>query len=560
MSGDAPAGGPEPRPRSAVERRSRWPGWIWAVPLAAVGIVAWLAVRSWSTSGPDVVVIFPEIANLKPGNTKVKYQTAEVGEVEDVRMDKDLRHMRVTLSLHADMQGHLGPGTRFWIAGKQLSLTNLDIGSLISGPFVAVDPKPGAPGGEFNGLPQPPAVRFSDKGSLFALHADRLGGVGRGTPIYNLGEQVGTVQDYRMVGGRGFEIDAFIDAPNDALVHSGTRFWNAGAVHVSTAGGGPSVQLQSLPALFDGAIAFETPAGPTEGPESKPHDQFTLYDSKDTAENAPGSDAVSYRMVFNNASGLLERNAAVKLMGARVGSVTGANLVWNPATRQLSIDARVALEPSRIALAGGAVWNAPRAQMDALMRHLIGEGLRAQLSSSPPVIGGQIVTLRITPGQRGTLLTGDPPEIPTASESGVADIMAKASDVANKIDQLPLPQIAENVQTATGNLSKLTASPDLSDTLRNVDRSSADLEDVTSAARRQLPATLAGVRQAVAAAQASLASARDLMSVGGSSAPQSGDLPGTLYEVTRAARSLRELSDLLDRHPEALLTGRGRQQ
>jgi paraquat-inducible protein B len=35
-----------------------------------------------------------------------------------------------------------------------------------------------------------------------------------------------------------------------------------------------------------------------------------------------------------------------------------------------------------------------------------------------------------------------------------------------------------------------------------------------------------------------------------------GDLAGTLRELKTAARSLRELADYLDRHPDALLRGR----
>jgi paraquat-inducible protein B len=41
------------------------------------------------------------------------------------------------------------------------------------------------------------------------------------------------------------------------------------------------------------------------------------------------------------------------------------------------------------------------------------------------------------------------------------------------------------------------------------------------------------------------------------SAPGTGNLSDTLYELNRAARSLRELADYLDRHPEALLHGKG---
>jgi paraquat-inducible protein B len=37
--------------------------------------------------------------------------------------------------------------------------------------------------------------------------------------------------------------------------------------------------------------------------------------------------------------------------------------------------------------------------------------------------------------------------------------------------------------------------------------------------------------------------------------PEAAGLPETLYEVSRAARSLRELSSFLDQHPQALLAG-----
>ena len=44
----------------AIARRSWWPGWIWAVPIAAVGIVLWLLLRSISSRGIDVTVTYDE--------------------------------------------------------------------------------------------------------------------------------------------------------------------------------------------------------------------------------------------------------------------------------------------------------------------------------------------------------------------------------------------------------------------------------------------------------------------------------------------------------------------
>ncbi len=197
--------------------------------------------------------------------------------------------------------------------------------------------------------------------------------------------------------------------------------------------------------------------------------------------------------------------------------------------------------------------------MDALIGRLVGDGLEAELGASPPVVGGQQVALRMVAGKHGVLGAGPVPEIPTGSGSGVEGLVASAGDVAAKMDQMPLPQIAADLHAATQHLAGLAASPELAATLRHVEQASADLDRVADAARRSVPPALAKLRASVAEAQVTLAEARGMLSQTGSAAagPQSDALPNTLYEVTRAARSMRELADFLDRHPEALVTGRG---
>ena len=34
------------------ERRSRWPGWVWAIPIAALGVVGWLIYDQLASGGP----------------------------------------------------------------------------------------------------------------------------------------------------------------------------------------------------------------------------------------------------------------------------------------------------------------------------------------------------------------------------------------------------------------------------------------------------------------------------------------------------------------------------
>ena len=85
---------------NAIVSPSRWLGWIWAIPIAASGIAVWLSVRSWSSTGPSVTVVFPIIANLKPDDTQVKFKDMNVGKVESVELENDLRHMRVKLAFN----------------------------------------------------------------------------------------------------------------------------------------------------------------------------------------------------------------------------------------------------------------------------------------------------------------------------------------------------------------------------------------------------------------------------------------------------------------------------
>lgn len=125
--------------------------------------------------------------------------------------------------------------------------------------------------------------------------------------------------------------------------------------------------------------------------------------------------------------------------------------------------------------------------------------------------------------------------------------MASASDILTKVNQLPLVQIAADLREVSHQAARFVHSPELADTLRQIDRSTANLDRMSREMREQLPPSLAELRRAVASSRAALASARTLLSAQGTpgSAPGTEGLPETLYEISRTARSLRGLSDLL---------------
>jgi len=137
--------------------------------------------------------------------------------------------------------------------------------------------------------------------------------------------------------------------------------------------------------------------------------------------------------------------------------------------------------------------------------------------------------------------------------------MTTVSSVAGKIDAMPIDQIATEVHDVTQRLATLSKSPEMAQSLERLDRSVENIEHVTHEADVQVGPLLTELRRTATQAESTAAAARGLVSNNplAQNAPGTGNLGDTLYELNRAARSLRELADYLDRHPEALLHGRG---
>jgi len=537
-------------------RRSHWPGWIWSVPIAAIGVAIWLGVQSLTSGGPTVVVVFPQVADIKAGDTKVKFQNLAVGQVKSVKLYNDLHRMRVTLSLDASMKGHLGRGTHFWIEGNNPSLSDLSsLRAIISGPSIGVDPANGPALDQYAGEANRPVPGFGTKGRSFVLETDKLGSLQRGTPIYYLGQKVGEVEAEQMVGSNFFAVTVFISQPYARLIHDDTRFWKAGPISLQTGGTGPTLDFQSLPALVQGAIAFETPETDNTTAASATGHHFSLYADRQTALYAPTSDAVRYRLHFPETSDSLSPHAAVTLSGTRIGSVVSASLNYDGTSGQTAIDAVIAIDPSHITLhdVQGAT---PSQQVQTMIGHLVYHGLEASLTKSPPLIGGTTIALKMTPGAHGTLGAGPEPELPTTSGGDIAGLIAKANGIEEKVAQIPVARIGQNVAEATQGAAQVMQSRDLHDTLRHVEHTSLHLDRATAEVQRWVPRLLDQLRHSVATAEEALNSAETMLSSNGNvSNPEAAGLPETLYEVSRAARSLRELSSFLDQHPQALLAG-----
>jgi paraquat-inducible protein B len=183
--------------RTAVAiEHSRWPGWIWAVPIAALAIVGWLAFRALTYGGVNITVQFDRAAGMKAGNTRVLYLGIKVGEVSDISLSKDGRHVIATVNIDTGVKKYLRANTRFWLEGATPDLSApASLKALVEGPTIMMEPGHGRPSRHFIGLDYKPAITGPQEPLIsYVMYFDGdVGEINKGAPVKLRGFTVGEV-------------------------------------------------------------------------------------------------------------------------------------------------------------------------------------------------------------------------------------------------------------------------------------------------------------------------------------------------------------------------------
>ncbi|MEX3790617.1 mammalian cell entry protein, partial [Paraburkholderia sp. BR14374] len=196
-----------------------------------------------------------------------------------------------------------------------------------------------------------------------------------------------------------------------------------------------------------------------------------------------------------------------------------------------------------------------RPLVDGMLARLVATGLRARLSQDPPVVGADKITLDFVQGAPVATLASEDglPVIPSVAAANLDTTMAKANEVIQKIDDLPIRQTGEQVRSIAAHINALSSSPQIKDSLTHIDHSVAQIDHTLQQVSPQIGPLVAQLRDTANAADRTVAAANRTL---GGDASSQNDLPAAMQELTDTARSIRALADYLDRHPEALIHGR----
>ncbi|WP_242097085.1 MlaD family protein [Sphingomonas sp. CROZ-RG-20F-R02-07] len=535
-------------PRTEAEvHRGRWPGLVWAIPIAALMIAAWLGLRALTNRGVSIELIVPSATGVRTGDTHVDYNGLEIGSVSDIRLADDHRNIALTLRIDSAQKSLFRTGTRLWVVGANPSFTNIaSLRAAVAGPSIGVAPGPGEPERHFVAVRDAPVIVAGTPGRHFVLTAPDLVSITPGTSIYTHGVPVGTIAGIRPVGLTGFKVDAFVREPYVQLVTRSSHFWDANAFQITRTAGGLQARLTSPSIAALGGVSFETPADAADKSPAPPHARFQLYPDAGSAAAAPIGPETLYQVALGGDVGGLFAGAPVMLRGYTVGRVVATQAIFEPETGLIRTPVTIAIDGTRLHVAP------TRDAVDAIVARMVARGLRAKLTQSPPFIGAYTVTLDPKAGGAGRLRPGSPwPWLPAAGDD---DMFAKVNGILTKVDQLPIAAIGANLRGVTANLRTLTGSPELRDSLTHLDGALGTLDSTLKQASPKIGPLLQSLQQTATEAQGAAAAAN--RTLGGGGGAQDADLPAAIRQLTEAARSIRSLTDYLSRHPEALLRGK----
>ena len=287
---------------------------------------------------------------------------------------------------------------------------------------------------------------------------------------------------------------------------------------------------------------------------------------------------------FNSALNGLNVGAPVKLQGVLIGNVTEISLEMDMASGRIIKPVVIEIDPDALLdFSGQATYSHGDTLQKVDAQRLIDAGLKARLETQSLLTGLLYVDLNFYHDKPGNMLNQQYkglPELPSVPTT-VDEIRNTADELIKKIRELPLEQMVRDLSDTLRETSNFIKSADtknslaalaktLSETqvlvvtlntqvgplLKNVDatvnQTRRSLQEMDS---HLLPVLKASEQSLNAAAKALQDSQQTLNAVENMTGPDAL-LGQTLKEMRDASRSMKDLTESLERQPDAIIYGK----
>ena len=512
---------------------------VWIVPIVALIIGAVLIYQSISQRGPTIQISFKSAAGITAGKSVIKFKDVEVGKVKDIRFNKDLKSVIVTAELSKEMKPYLTDKTRFWVVHARLSADAVEgLDTLLSGAYIGMDPqKGGHPTHTFQGLQNPPVLVDNLRGTTFVLEADDRGSLQQGSPVYYKKLPAGMVTSTRLSSnGKKVLIDIFVRKPYNQLITDTTRFWDSSGIDASIGPDGVEIRTASLTSILSGGVSFDNFEAFGEGKKAEPKHHFVLFKNIKEAKKITYSRELYFWVYFKDSIRGLKEGAPVEFRGVKIGEVVNFFLIGDAKTAQFKIPILIKIEPERFTIRGRDE-NKSQEVDEKVFANLVAKGFRAQLQSSSLITGDLLIDLNFYPDAKPVKIHKENglyviPSVPATLET----LKSNLQSILNRVAAIPFEEIGKKIDTILNNLKNQTL-PGLN---QSVDQVNAKLLPSFDRLIESTNKTVEEMRKNYIDTNADIH--RKMLML--------------LDEITRTSRSVRNLTDYLERHPESIIRGK----
>jgi paraquat-inducible protein B len=272
-----------------------------------------------------------------------------------------------------------------------------------------------------------------------------------------------------------------------------------------------------------------------------------------------------YILYFDEPINGLSVGAPVLFQGVQVGSVTSITLQADFVNMKTQIPVLIEIDPDRWKVRAG------ERNYRKVAEKLIEMGLRAQLITQSFITGQLMIQLDFFPKSK---VCYAPPQVDKDYKDYVViPTCASTSErLAKAFGDLDLKGIEKNLNSSLAGIDRFVNNPDLAASLRAMKDTLQDARQLLTRVDRQVDPLADDLKKTVkefgklardvdaqvgglaAGLDKTMSAAKGVLS---QDSPLMVELENTLKEISAMSRSIRQLTNYLDQHPEALIRGKG---
>ena len=281
---------------------------------------------------------------------------------------------------------------------------------------------------------------------------------------------------------------------------------------------------------------------------------------------------IQWVVYFDSSLNGLNIGAPVKVQGVQVGIVKEIELQLDSGMGRLMKPVVIEIDPAKLVSSENDpidISHLSPEERDENFKKLLDSGLRARLEVQSILTGLLYVNLDFN-REQPPHLTGlgykGLPEVPSVPPT-VDEVLATLEEVMRKIGHLPIEGVVEDLAATLKDVHALVGSEEVRKSQLALSQSLASAQAILARLEKTLPDLVAHLdatvrevnlhaRPVLESTQATMESGRIAAGNIADVTEANSDLSSSVKEVNRAAASLRELSDYLQRHPESMLFGK----